>query len=144
MGDQWTQFYPVDAQSWTQASSFARAMTVNAVGIFAANSSNNPAHTAQVDYFFNRATPIAGEDSTIAQPTLTLTTDGNGAIAANPDQPLYTCGDQVTVSATPAAGWTFSGWSGAASGSAAAGSTASRQSSHIRCWARAMAWSGSR
>ncbi|MCB0130388.1 MAG: InlB B-repeat-containing protein, partial [Caldilineaceae bacterium] len=116
LGDQWTQFYSVDGQSWTQASSFTRAMTVNAVGIFAANSSNNPAHTAQVDYFFNRATPIAGEDSTIAQPTLTLTTDGTGAIAANPDQPLYTCGDQVTVSATPAAGWAFSGWSGAASG----------------------------
>lgn len=41
---------------------------------------------------------------------------GNGSVAKNPDKTLYQSGEQVTLTATPDAGWSFSGWSGDATG----------------------------
>ena len=39
-------------------------------------------------------------------------------MARNPDQATYSSGAVVTLTATPAAGWTFAGWSGDLTGSA--------------------------
>src|SRR5436853_285872 len=50
------------------------------------------------------------------QYTLTVNTIGNGSVAKSPDQPTYLFGDQVTLTATAAPGWTFAGWTGDASG----------------------------
>ena len=50
--------------------------------------------------------------------TLAVNTLGTGTVAKNPDQTTYSFGDVVTLTATPAAGWTFAGWSGDLSGSA--------------------------
>lgn len=48
--------------------------------------------------------------------TLTVSTSGQGSV--NPDGGTYLAGEQVTLTATPAAGWIFDGWSGDASGTA--------------------------
>jgi uncharacterized repeat protein (TIGR02543 family) len=50
----------------------------------------------------------------------TLTTgvgSGSGTVSRNPDQTTYTSGAQVTLTATPTTGYTFTGWSGSATGS---------------------------
>ncbi|MDO7852484.1 InlB B-repeat-containing protein [Hymenobacter convexus] len=49
--------------------------------------------------------------------TLSTSTVGNGSVAVSPSQATYPNGTSVTLTATPAAGYTFSGWSGAATGS---------------------------
>jgi uncharacterized repeat protein (TIGR02543 family) len=49
--------------------------------------------------------------------TLTVNTTGSGSVAKSPDQPTYTYGDVVTLTATPTAGYAFAGWSGGLSGS---------------------------
>ena len=64
----------------------------------------------------NRA--ITAAFSPIPTYTLTTTVNGSGAVAISPDQPSYQAGEQVTLTATPDANWTFVGWGGDASGSA--------------------------
>jgi uncharacterized repeat protein (TIGR02543 family) len=51
--------------------------------------------------------------------TLTITPVGSGTVAKDPDAATYTYGTQVTLTPTPAAGWSFSAWSGACSGGGA-------------------------
>ncbi|MEM2971694.1 MAG: DUF2341 domain-containing protein [Candidatus Bathyarchaeia archaeon] len=46
------------------------------------------------------------------QYTLTVNTVGSGTVSKNPDQTSYPNGTVVTLTATPAPGWSFSGWSG--------------------------------
>lgn len=48
--------------------------------------------------------------------TLDLTVVGQGAVVKNPDQATYSYGTVVTLTATPAEGWSFTGWSGACTG----------------------------
>ncbi|GAB3844788.1 hypothetical protein GCM10028822_02440 [Hymenobacter terrigena] len=50
--------------------------------------------------------------------TLTANTAGSGTVTKNPDQTSYPSGTNVTLTATPAAGFTFTGWSGSATGTA--------------------------
>lgn len=47
---------------------------------------------------------------------LTVNMNGQGSVQLSPDKPIYNNGDEVTLTATPAAGWTFTGWSGDATG----------------------------
>jgi len=54
---------------------------------------------------------------TQSQYTLTVSTVGQGTVSKTPDQASYASGSTVQLTATPAAGWSFSGWSGDASGS---------------------------
>jgi uncharacterized repeat protein (TIGR02543 family) len=70
----------------------------------------------------NPATLVITGDTTVTahftqnQYTLSITVDGNGSVTKNPDQPTYTYGTMVELTATAEAGWTFSHWSGDASG----------------------------
>ncbi|WP_439882672.1 InlB B-repeat-containing protein [Pontibacter sp. MBLB2868] len=48
--------------------------------------------------------------------TLAISTTGNGTVARNPDQESYVAGTQVTLTASPASGYSFAGWGGSASG----------------------------
>ncbi|MBD2722164.1 InlB B-repeat-containing protein [Hymenobacter armeniacus] len=54
----------------------------------------------------------------VAQYTLTVSTVGSGTVTKSPNQTAYASGTAVTLTATPASGYTFSGWSGAATGTA--------------------------
>ncbi len=62
-GDTWTFAYSADGTTWTTAGSFSHALAVAAVGPFAAATGGAPGHTAQVDWFFDTAAPIAAEDA---------------------------------------------------------------------------------
>ncbi len=53
-----------------------------------------------------------------SQYTLAIVINGSGSVTKNPDKPTYNQGDQVTLTATPGSGFTFSNWSGDASGTA--------------------------
>ena len=64
----------------------------------------------------NTTGPFWGFTTPIAY-TLTVNTVGSGSIGKVPDQATYLYGDVVTLTATPAAGWTFNNWSGDLSGS---------------------------
>ena len=64
IGNQWTQSYSTDNVIWNDAPTFAHTITVTAVGTYAGNAGNNPAHTSSVDYFFNTAAPVSPEDAT--------------------------------------------------------------------------------
>jgi regulation of enolase protein 1 (concanavalin A-like superfamily)/chitodextrinase len=75
-GDLWTQSYSYDGLTWTPSISFTHALTVNWVGPFVGNSGvrsdglDSPAHTGDIDYFFNTADPfVPGEDGGTAVDT---------------------------------------------------------------------------
>ncbi len=48
--------------------------------------------------------------------TLTTSVSGSGTVARNPNASSYAAGTVVSLTATPASGWSFTGWSGAVSG----------------------------
>jgi hypothetical protein len=60
---------------------------------------------------------VAGS-STQEQYTLAVNVVGSGSVIRNPDQATYSSGAVITLTAMPAAGWTFAGWSGDLAGSA--------------------------
>ena len=65
-GTSWQYSYSNDGTTWTTAGTFTRGIVVSKAGLFAGNSNpteyNTPAFVANVDYFFNTATPIVPED----------------------------------------------------------------------------------
>ena len=46
------------------------------------------------------------------QYTLSISTEGNGSVAKNPDKATYTYGETVELTAIPGTGYTFAAWSG--------------------------------
>ena len=115
-GDKWEQWYKLGDGDWVKNVEFTFALEVEKVGVFAGNTpykNNTPSHTAIVDYFFNTASPIDPEDSRYA---IDLAIEGSGTVTADPDRAGYYCGQEVTLTATPAPGWVFLGWTGDASG----------------------------
>lgn len=54
---------------------------------------------------------------TVIHYTLTVTTQGQGSVTKNPNQPWYTYGQVVSLTANPALGWSFNHWAGDISGS---------------------------
>lgn len=108
-GNRWTQEYSFNGTNWTSGGSFNFALNANYVGIFAGNSGGNPAHTVLVDYFFDAGAPINPEESFYR---MNVNVDGQGTVGRSPNRPGYACGDEVTLTANPAAGWQFAGWSG--------------------------------
>lgn len=116
--DNWGFSYSFDGAQWLAAGSFTQPLTVTSTGPFAGNQSSTgtqpPEHQAIVDYFFNSLSPITPEDGqTIG---VAVNVQGQGTVTRQPDQPSYVCGETVTLTANPAAGWNFSGWSGALTG----------------------------
>jgi peptidoglycan/xylan/chitin deacetylase (PgdA/CDA1 family)/regulation of enolase protein 1 (concanavalin A-like superfamily) len=121
-GDNWTLSYSTNGTTWNTVATFTFAMTVARAGPCAgtyAASGSPPAFTCLVDYFMNVAQPFAQEDGPPQTPPAALTTNvvGQGAVSVSPQQAAYYCGENVTLTATPSAGWTFQGWSGDLSGS---------------------------
>lgn len=115
-GDTWTMYYSNDGSVWKQAVTFDHSMIVTAVGPFVGTAGTAPAFLGQVDYFFNTASPINPEDGGGAI-TLNVNTQGQGQVLTSPNKPSYVCGEQVTLTAVPSAGWKFEGWSGDLTGS---------------------------
>jgi len=106
--DSWSLYYSSNGEEWvtSEALRFTYQVAVTKVGPFAGNAGNNPAFTSVVDYFFNTAQPISPEDAVVnSLPPITII--GSGTVTRNP-----TCGNPVTLTATPAANWQFAGWSG--------------------------------
>lgn len=113
VGDEWTVRYSADGTAWTPLTPFTFAMNPTSAGVFIGTAGQNPAFTGLIDYFFNTDSPIDPEDGPIA---LNVTTVGDGSVDIDPDKSTYTCGEEVTLTATPDPGWAFTGWSGDASG----------------------------
>lgn len=116
VGDDWTLAYSTDGTTWQPAVAYTFDMTVTGVGLFAGNAGQKPATTAQFDYFFNTASPIDPEDGGTVR-TLDVNVVGLGDVTVDPDKESYVCGEEVTLTAAAAPGWSFIGWSGALSGS---------------------------
>lgn len=57
--------------------------------------------------------------------------EAGGAVSVTPSKAAYTYDEQVTLSATPKAGWTFIGWSGGASGAAASTTVTMRKNETV-------------
>ncbi len=85
-GDIWTISYSLDGSVWQVYKVVEYVLAVSSVGIFAGNGGLPvPAVTAQVDYFFNSASPIDPEDPIVrAAPVLAVI--GNQAM--DPDDSL--------------------------------------------------------
>ncbi|MEZ4515544.1 MAG: Ig-like domain-containing protein [Chloroflexota bacterium] len=115
-GDKWSWYYSSDGQNWTRpALPYTFDMTVLRAGVYAGNTPETsggsvPANTAVIDYFFNADSPIDPEDG--IPNALTLSTNGNGAVAKTPDKEKYACGEEVTISESSDIGWFFDSWSG--------------------------------
>jgi hypothetical protein len=87
--DTWTLSYSYNGSDWTAEPTFDHAIEVKQIGFYGGNESGtgSPAHTVQVDYFFNTASPIIDEDPL-------ADADGDGYLDAvdncpgtyNPDQ----------------------------------------------------------
>jgi len=69
---------------------------------------------AVTSYTFSniRANHTIAASFTVSSYTLTVNISGSGTVTKSPDQASYLSGTNVTLTATPAAGWTFNGWQG--------------------------------
>ena len=112
-GDIWNLQYSSDGTNWNFATSYTRTLTLSQIGPFVGNTGTDPAHVNVIDYFINLNDPIAVEDPPIA---LTVAKVGQGNVTLDPNKTSYGCNETVTLTAAPAADWTFTGWSGALSG----------------------------
>jgi uncharacterized repeat protein (TIGR02543 family) len=110
---QWVQLRTVmdiDTQTWVFYYSGQLLCTYTGSNVYG---------IAAVDLWANGASKVYYDDMSLS-PALTLTTNtiGNGTIMKAPDYIGYQYGDVVSLTATPAVGWSFVGWSGDLSGSA--------------------------
>ncbi len=120
-GNSWTLSTSANGSSWTTIGSFTQALDVTAIGPFAGNAGSPvPGFTAKVDYVFDAADPVTPEDTPlpVVERTLTTNVSGNGTITRSPNKTVYDNGEQVTLTATPGAGASFTGWSGDLTGGA--------------------------
>jgi hypothetical protein len=101
--------YSTDGATFNSVGSFDFALAASAVSIYAGNEPGVP-FTSLVDYFQIASDPIADEDGTLFD--LTVTTVGNGSVTVSPEQHAYADGTPVTLTATPGGSAQFDGWSG--------------------------------
>ncbi len=114
VGDNWTFSYRFDDGAWVVVKTVTQVLAAKKVGVFAGNATLSPELIAVFDYFFNTAAPTTPEDAKGYE--LVVNTEGQGTVAKSPDNGAYACGEEVTLTATPANGWKFAGWSGAING----------------------------
>jgi hypothetical protein len=110
--DTFTFEYSTDGNIFTlldNTGSFDFDLNATAVSIYAGNEPGVP-FTSLVDYFQIASDPIADEDGTLFD--LTVTTVGNGSVTVSPEQHAYADGTPVTLTATPGGSAQFDGWSG--------------------------------
>jgi regulation of enolase protein 1 (concanavalin A-like superfamily) len=109
--DTWSFSYSFNGTDYFPAGSFEFPMAVTSSGVFAGIHTPSmglaPQFTAVVDYFFNAQSPIVPEDGNI-----NVTTQGQGTVSISPDKETYSCGESITLTATPANGWSFFAWGG--------------------------------
>lgn len=74
VGDVWTLRWSADNATWNTAATFTFAIDLAAVGVFVGNAGDNPATTAQVDYF-----RVTGSGGSTPPPTPPLTISGVSA-----------------------------------------------------------------
>jgi hypothetical protein len=67
------------------------------------------AHHVDATYGDVTVTPLGTNPSGFA---VDVSTSGSGVVSVSPDRQQYAYGDDVTLTATPDAGWVFTGWSG--------------------------------
>ncbi|TMY87581.1 InlB B-repeat-containing protein, partial [Klebsiella pneumoniae] len=116
-GDEWRVELSQDGVTWEELGSVTHALDVTAVGPFAGNSGTKPAFTAEVDWFFDTATPVDPEDAVVADVhALSTAVEGEGAVSRSPSAGTYVEGTVVELTAAPAPGWEFTQWGGDASG----------------------------
>jgi uncharacterized repeat protein (TIGR02543 family) len=116
-GDLWVFDRSSDGNSWTNVDTFIHSMVVTEVGPHAGTDIKGgtvPAIDVRVDYAMTTLSPIASEDLGVlpADKTLNVSVVGAGSVAVMPDKPAYSCGEVVSLTATPATGNLFSGWTG--------------------------------
>ena len=120
VGVRWFMHYSPNGVDWTEAGSFNNyILNIATAGVFAGNvavkGNPAPAHTAVVDFFYNKAQGPLPAD----RPLLDIITVGGGSVSTNPPLGQLACGQTVTLTATPGLGFTFGGWSGDATGTQA-------------------------
>jgi Divergent InlB B-repeat domain/FlgD Ig-like domain/K319L-like, PKD domain/Calcineurin-like phosphoesterase len=76
------------------------------------------------------------------QHTLTVNTVGSGSVALNPPGGTYNVGTEVTLTATPDAGFQFSGWSGDLTGSTNPATLSMDSHKNVTATFTAIPWSG--
>ncbi|MBP6016427.1 MAG: InlB B-repeat-containing protein [Candidatus Promineofilum sp.] len=118
LGDVWNLHYSGDGTTWSFGAGFSYPLTVSSYGVYAGNSNQNPAHTAKIDYFFNAASPITPEDN---DRKLNITTTGSGSVTRSLVKDNYACGEVVSLTPVPAAGFKFDSWGGDLTGAAVPG-----------------------
>jgi hypothetical protein len=89
----------------------------NAGWYFADWSGNATGTTNPLNVIMNSNMVITGNFLPYTTYTLTLVTNGQGAIVLNPAGGSYISNSVVTATATPAAGWVFTSWSGSTNSS---------------------------
>jgi hypothetical protein len=129
-GSTWTQTYSTDGTNWLSvflkntpsASTFNFPMNVSSIGFYGGNTvldappTTAPAHTAVFDYFYNMddgTQPGDKDFNTLKIDPIT----GTGTVNVSPQKTNYDCGEKVTLTAQPGAGWTFTKWTGGFAGS---------------------------
>ena len=85
--------------------------TMNSDGTNLTNISNN--HAADFDPFWT----ANFSQNCVYTLTVNMSPSGSGTVTRNPDKSTYCPGEQVTLTATPNSGYTFSSWSGDLTGS---------------------------
>jgi hypothetical protein len=105
---QWYLSYANDVTGWQKVGPFNWPLSVTRAGVFAGNfgpSGQEPAFTSRIDYYFDSQNPIAPEDGQALQ--LPVAVEGKGKVMRDKE-----CGNPVTLTAMPEAGWRFYSWQG--------------------------------
>jgi uncharacterized repeat protein (TIGR02543 family) len=131
---------------YTELVEFKNPHTVNPIGVALEGKSVASASTATIGGSFDGPVDWALVALVIkpqgAQHALTVNTVGSGSVALNPPGGTYDVGTEVTLTATPDAGFVFSGWSGDLSGSTNPATITMDGNKNVTATFTAISWSG--